>query len=458
MKKKNPRWSLRLRLSLFFGLLILLTWGVALGWSWLENREYINEFFDTQQMLFAKRLAAADFGNLTRQLPDTEDLFPKSTRIHKGEQEDEALGFAIFDRSGRLLLSDDDNGSNFIFAEKSNGFVDSHIRGDDDLWRIVWLPSLDGRALVAVGQELEYREDMVLEMLAGQMLPWLLLLPVLLIGLAIIVGRELAPLRSVAQSLEKRAPDDVAPIETDVPAEARPLVRALNNLFLRVGLLLRRERAFISDAAHELRTPLAGLSIQAQVARIAKEPAARDHALDQLLAGIARANRLTDQLLMLFKLESLQDSPGAAPPQQDKLQWAALLEETLDEAKGQLEDKNLQLLLRLPATASAPALTGNRDLLAILLRNLISNAVKYTQPGGQIQVTLERHSLSMANQAGHIPSEHAARLGERFFRPPGQQEPGSGLGLSIAKRIAQLHGLGLAISARPDWFEVKIQF
>ena len=452
--KKKQRWSLRLRLSLFFAILILLTWSVALVWSWLENREYINEFFDTQQMLFAKRLAAADFGNLTRQLPDTEDFFPKSARIHKGEQEDEALGFAIFDRQGRLLLSDDENGSNFIFAEKSNGFINSYIRGEDDLWRIVWLPSLDGRVLVAVGQELEYREDMVLEMLAGQMLPWLILLPVLLIGLAVIVGRELAPLRSVAANLEKRAPEDVAPIETDVPSEARPLVRALNNLFLRVGTLLRRERAFISDAAHELRTPLAGLSIQAQVAKIAKDPEARDHALDQLLAGIKRASRLTDQLLLLFKLESLHDSP-AAPPRQDRARWSELLDEALAEAQGQLEGKGLQLEKRFDAD---PSVNGNRDLLAVLLRNLLNNVVKYTPDCGQVRVILSERSLSISNSGQQVPDELVARLGERFFRPPGQQEPGSGLGLSIVKRIAQLHGMRVVVSTSGEWFEVKLLF
>ncbi|MDR1125419.1 MAG: two-component system sensor histidine kinase QseC [Deltaproteobacteria bacterium] len=456
--KKKQRWSLRLRLSLFFAILLLMTWSIALVWSWLENRAYINEFFDTQQMLFAKRLAAADFGSLTRQLPDTEDLFPKSARVHKGEQEDDALGFAIFDRQGRLLLSDDENGSNFIFAEKGNGFANSRLRGEDDLWRIVWLPSLDGRALVAVGQELDYRADMVLEMLAGQMLPWLLLLPVLLICLAVIVGRELAPLRSVAANLEKRAPADVTPIETEVPAEARPLVRSLNNLFLRVGSLLRRERTFISDAAHELRTPLAGLSIQAQVAQIAKDPAARAHALEQLMAGIKRASRLTDQLLMLFKLESQQDSSQAAPPRQDEVDWAELLTEALAEAQGQVEGKNLQLREDPPAGPAAPAITGNRDLLAILLRNLVSNAVKYTPPGGRIEVALDQRGLSIANSGHQVPAELAPRLGERFFRPPGQREPGSGLGLSIARRIAQLHGLRLVVRIKSDWFEVKVLF
>lgn len=453
--KKRQRWSLRLRLSLFFAVFLLLAWGVALLWSWLENREYINEFFDTQQMLFAKRLAAADFGNLTRQLPDTEDLFPKSTRIHKGEQEDDALGFAIFDRRGRLLLSDDENGSNFIFAEKSNGFVNSHIRGDDDLWRIVWLPSLDGRALVAVGQELEYREDMALEMLEGQMLPWLFILPVLLIGLAVIVGRELAPLRSVARNLEKRAPGDAAPIETEVPAEARPLVRALNNLFLRVGTLLRRERAFISDAAHELRTPLAGLSIQAQVAQIATTPEAREHALEQLMTGIKRAGRLADQLLMLFKLESLHDSPEAVPPQEDRISWAELLDEALAEAQGQLEGKGLNLEKQI---AEGLPFTGNRDLLDVLLRNLLSNAVKYSPAGGQVRVILGERSLSIANSGQQVPDELVARLGERFFRPPGQQEPGSGLGLSISRRIAQLHGMRMNISTAGGWFVVELFF
>jgi two-component system sensor histidine kinase QseC len=176
------------------------------------------------------------------------------------------------------------------------------------------------------------------------------------------------------------------------------------------------------------------------------------------MAGIKRASRLTDQLLMLFKLESQQDSPKSAPPRQDEMDWAELLTEALAEAQGQAEGKNLQLREDLPAEPAALAITGNRDLLAILLRNLVSNAVQYTPPGGRIEVALDQCGLSIANSGHQVPAELAPRLGERFFRPPGQREPGSGLGLSIARRIAQLHGLRLVVRTKSDWFEVKVIF
>ena len=461
-------WSLRLRLSLFFASLLLVAGLVAALFSWWASRDNIDTFFDTQQMLFAKRLASARYESLAARLPDTDDILAAAGRGDEGEQEDDALAFAVFDSQGRLLMSDGDNGRDFVFTPKANGFVNTRV--DDDWWRIVWLTSLDGRVVVAVGQELEYREDMAMEILAGQMLPWLLLLPLLLLGLTLALSRELKPLRSVAAALEKRNPDDFRPIAIGVQSEIKPLIQALNSLFIRVEAMFRRERDFIANAAHELRTPLAGLSIQAQVANSARQPEARTHALAQLRKGINRTSRLVDQLLLLFRLESIgqNSSPQSEPCNvgasvvdhqtagRETLTWSSLLEAALEEAGGGIEAKKIRL--DFSDESAGAAVRGQKELLEVMLGNLVGNALKYTPEEGTIELRLEPRSLTIRNSSRDISPSDAARLGERFFRPPGQNEAGSGLGLSIAGRIAEMHGLKMAVKSLSGLFEVKLYF
>ncbi|SBV91306.1 sensory histidine kinase in two-component regulatory system with QseB [uncultured delta proteobacterium] len=460
--RPKREWSLRLRLSLFFAVLLLAAWTVAAFCSWRASVEHINAFFDTQQMLFAKRLAAARYATITEHLPDTDDMLAAAGRGDEGEQEDDSLAFAVFSPGGQLLLSDGDEGKRFVFTPKANGFVDTRIKGD--WWRIVWLTSMDRKVIVAVGQEREYRDDMAFAMLAGQMLPWLVLLPVLLLGLMMMLSRELAPLRSVAASLGRRDPNDTTPIAAQVQSEVRPLVQALNSLFSRIGDMLRRERVFIANAAHELRTPLAGLSIQAQVAHSAKTPETRAHALAQLRKGISRTSRLVDQLLMLSKLESpdapdvsgAKDGAGSHGMPRDSLRWGELVENALEEAQGQIEAKNITLSFH--DDSGGASILGQRELLDVLLRNVVGNAVAYTPEAGVIDVRLDARGFTMWNSSGTIAAADAARLGERFFRPPGQGGHGSGLGLSIVKRIAQIHGLGMHVSAESGRFAVVFTF
>lgn len=457
MRVKPPEWSLRLRLSLFFALLLFVAWSVAAVSSWMESMERIDAFFDTQQMLFAKRLASARYSSLTGRLPDTDEVLAEDG--DEGEQEDDALAFAVFTPKGELLLSDGEEGLNFVFTPEVSGFVNSRV--DGDWWRIVWLASPDRRVVVAVGQELEYREDMAFEMVTAQMLPWLFLLPALLLGLAWMLGRELYPLRSVAAELRRRDPDDTSPVDIAVQSEIRPLVYGLNSLFTRIGAMFQRERGFIANAAHELRTPLAGLSIQAELAQNARQPEARAHALTQLRKGINRTSRLVDQLLMLCKLESLNPRKVAAgdPRQtarQDSLLWSSLLRQALEEVRDQIEIKGIRLTVS--DESAGAAIEGQSGLLDIMLRNILGNAAKYTLADGDIEILLTARSLTITNTAQTLDAADAARLGERFFRPPGQAEPGSGLGLSIAGKIAQLHGLAIHIEPQPGRFVLTVRF
>ncbi|MDL2210794.1 two-component system sensor histidine kinase QseC [Desulfovibrio sp. OttesenSCG-928-O18] len=442
-------WSLRLRFSLFFSILLVLAWLLAALMAWKECRDYADEFFDTQQILFAKRLATADFGSLTDRLPSTRSALRENKDAQRGKFEDDALCFAVFTAAGDRLLTDGENGDDIIFAKNTHGFVNTTIYGSNDPWRIVWLTSPDGRYVVAVGQEVDYRDDLALDMLMEQIFPWAMLMPVLLLGMFWMLSRELAPLRGVAQNLETRAPEDTGTLETaGVPSEVRPLVTALNSLFARIGDMLARERAFISDAAHELRTPLTALRIQAEVARMATDDTeARQHALGNLLQGIDRSTQLVEQLLTLSRLESLRDlrlesTELVAGP----LDWASLLAEAVLEHAPKAERKNITL--ECAVADELRPVQGYSPLATLLLRNLLDNAVKYTPEGGHIAVALETDSVTIENSGPGVPDSFIPKLGERFARPPGQKEPGSGLGLSIAKRAAALGGMRLTLRNR----------
>ncbi|MBH3085591.1 quorum sensing histidine kinase QseC [Serratia bockelmannii] len=437
--------SLRLRLILIFSLLALLTWSTASVVAWVMSRNTINEVFDTQQMLFAKRLATANLGDLladesARSLPKTKKLVHHGKR---GEQDDDALAFAIFDRQGKMLLNDGENGADFLFDGEREGFTDGERKGDDDSWRLVWLTSPDGRYRIVVGQEWDYRRDMALGMVTGQLVPWLATLPVLMLLIALMVGRELRPLRAVAAGLRRRAPDDATPLDArQVPTEVRPLVDALNALFARINALLVRERRFTSDAAHELRSPLAALRVQTEVVQLAGDDAPmREHALDNLTVGIDRATRLVDQLLTLSRLDSLSDLAELAP-----IDWNDLVTMTLAEQDRQAHAAGVTL--RYEHRGTPPPRQGETLLLSLLLRNLLDNAVRYTPQGGVVTVTLSERSLTVEDDGPGVTAEHLARLGERFYRPPGQEQTGSGLGLSIVQRIAGLHGLQISFANR----------
>lgn len=442
--------SLRLRLSLFFSLFLAAAWLTAAVFAWKECREYIDEFFDTQQMLFAKQLATADFSDAVTSLPRNKQVMPGVKKKSLGNQEDEALGFAVFTREGERILTDGEKGGRFPFEARAKGFSNVRLTGKKDVWRIVRLNSTDGRHVIAVGQELEYRHDMAFDLLGKQIMPWLLLLPVLLIGLFMLLSRELAPLHAIADELRARNPESTAPLDVSkAPSEVLPMVDALNGFFSRTNAMLARERSFISDAAHELRTPLTGLRIQAQVAaRRETPPAARQEALGFLRQGIDRCARLVDQLLVLSRLEALRD-PDAGPEYRPAglssgpVAWAAVLEEFMEEYRPRAEARGITISSRVVSFDAATQ--GYPALASMMLRNLFENALNYTPEHGHIQVTLEHDRLVVRNTCADLPDEYASRLGERFFRPPGQEEPGSGLGLSIVKRIAELHRFTVAI-------------
>lgn len=434
--------SLRVRLMLGFLLLSLLCWGAAAVGSWWQTRNNINELFDTQQMLFAKRLLRLTPEQFSPQLP-----LPKSKKMlrhHHGDQDDDVLAFAVFTREGKMVLNDGDKGKDFIFNYQRDGFSDGRLKDDDDRWRMVWLHTLDNRYVVVVGQEWEYRDDMTRDLVKTNLRPWLAALPVMLLLMLWLVTHELSPLKHIAHQLRQRAPDDISPLTARrVPQEVRPLLTELNQLFGRIGDLLLRERRFTSDAAHELRSPLAALKVQTEVAQLAHDDAVvRHHALSSLDAGIDRATRLVDQLLTLSRLDVGEDL------EKQSVQWQRIVRQAVVDQYAAAQAAGVELALDAPDTPIVQQ--GNPLLLTLLVRNLLDNAIRYSPPGSEVWLKLEPGRLQVLDSGPGVTPEALARIGERFYRPPGQQQSGSGLGLSIVHHIAHLHGMKVTMNNRAE--------
>jgi signal transduction histidine kinase len=281
----------------------------------------------------------------------------------------------------------------------------------------------------------EAREEIAEALGKALVWPLAMALPALALAIWLGVGSGLRPLRELRAQLARRGPADLAPLDAArAPQEIEPLVAELNRLFNRIEQNLQRERRLTADAAHELRTPLAVLSTQAQVARRASDDAARNEALDALVAGAGRAARLIEQMLTLARLEAGQLGEHA-----QHVALRELAREVLAEAAPRAVEKNIDISLEEGPPAE---IDGHAGLLAILLRNLVDNAVRYTPPGGTVRARVASSPIlfEIRDSGPGVPETELGRLGERFHRlaPPG--ESGSGLGLSIVLRIAELHG------------------
>lgn len=345
-----------------------------------------------------------------------------------------------------LLLLKSSNAPSEVMA-LSDGFSES-TDAQGMVWRhyAVWDRHHDLRVLVSENHAL--RNRMVRSIALHAVSPLVLGLPVLLALLWLSIRRGLRPLALLARDIGDRKPDNLAALDVEsAPHEVRPMVAALNQLLSRMEYSLEGERRFNDHAAHELRTPLAVIQAQLFVARNAAHDAEREAAMDQLQSGVSRAIRLVGQMLAMARIDPEQALSGTA-----LVQMGALLEAACAGLAPLALQKGLVLELKVPP--DLPPVSGNPDMLSILVCNLLDNAIRYTQSGGQICAEVGVQAADLVVQVHDngpgIPTELRERAFEQFFRLPGQDQPGTGLGLAICRRIAALHGASVSLSAGPD--------
>jgi len=440
--------SLQRRLLLYLLICAPLVWGVALYFSISRARIEVNELFDAELIRLARQVQAT----LGRGLPvEAAPLppVPRERAIEAGDADVRDLAVAVWDRSGQLMISDRE-GVQLRYRPERGGFVDEQLAGG--AWRVYYLQSFDGRWLVASGQRVYERDELVYGLTVSQVVPWLLVLPILLGVMTWAVRRALSPMAKLTRQLQRRPADDLQPLaESRAPAELKPLIGAMNGLFARIEQMLVRERRFTADAAHELRTPLAVLRAQWDVVQRAGSPAERAAAEAKLGIGLDRMGRLVTQMLALSRVES-----GTAPVFDD-VRWTPVVEQAMSDCLALAERRGIELACEWPPAGRHPMpLLGDEHLLAVLLRNLLDNAVRYAPAGSAVTLRIGQDSIEVENAGLPLSAEQLARLGERFYRPDGQQEVGSGLGVSIVRRIAQLHGLELVFGTGADGTGVRV--
>ncbi|HJW57949.1 MAG TPA: ATP-binding protein, partial [Burkholderiaceae bacterium] len=312
-----------------------------------------------------------------------------------------------------------------------------------------------GDTVVQVAQPLSARREVAADMAFKTVAPLFLLFPFLGVLIWYTVGKGLFPVQRVAVEVQSRDAGALAPIaDADLPQEIRPLTHALNDLLLRLDHAIHAQRAFIADAAHELRTPLTALKLQIQLAERAQDEAARKAAFAELRQGFDRTTHLVQQLLTLARQE-----PGASSPDRQAVDLAALAQQAVADMALAAQARQIRLSL----DAAAPALiTGDPEALRILLNNLIDNAIRYTPDGGKVNVSVvaddAAFSVQVQDTGPGIPKEDRSRVFDRFYRVPGTQAEGSGLGLSIVKQIADAHQATVALDNTGHGLHVSVVF
>ncbi len=322
------------------------------------------------------------------------------------------------------------------------GLADMNVAGK--AWRAYSVATRD--RVIQVAQPLEIRRQLAADAALRSVAPLAWIAPLLALAGWWIVARTLAPLRRVAGDVRLRDERSLTPLPmTGLPDEVAPLVQSLNALLERLRQSLDAQRAFVSDAAHELRSPLTALKLQLRVLARAEEPAAREAAVDTLSRGIDRASRLVEQLLMLARSEPAATDVALAP-----VDLADIARQAIDATQAFAASRQTDLAL----DASEPVIVNadERALIA-LLRNLLDNAVRYAPAGARVQVgvRLEQTQPTLTvddNGPGIAPAERE-RVFDRFYRGLRSDEEGTGLGLAIVRGVAQQHGAGVKLDTSP---------
>lgn len=412
-------------------------WVSATVLGWITARHELDELLDGH-------LAQAAALLVVQTLEPDDDPAPPVPALHKYARR---AAFQVW-HDGRLVLRSAEAPQRPLSGRSPDeaplrGHVDVSIDGRD--WRVFGTVSPEG-SVVLVGDLRRARREILTAVIVSALGPLLLVLPLLAGGTWWAVRRGLRPLRRLGAQLAARDPRSVQPLDSAEAAgpgadpqvaELRPLTDALDGLIARMADLLEKERRFTADAAHELRTPIAAIRAQAQAAMALQDDGERRRALAGTLAGCDRAAHLVGQLLQLSRLEA-QD-PALRLPVRD---LAALTRQQVALLAGQWPARGDDLLLQ--ADAPVPV-AGDEALLGVLVRNLVDNALRYSPPGRPVQARVHADAdgaawLVVEDGGPGLEAADLARLGERFFRLPGQDQPGSGLGWSIVRRIAAAHG------------------
>ncbi|MEQ1917415.1 MAG: ATP-binding protein [Gallionella sp.] len=423
--------SLKQRLLALALTTVVIVWIGATAFTYFDAREELDEMLDAHLAQSASLLVVqASQGHYEIETEHAPLLHKYSQRV----------AFQIWE-SGRVLRLHSLNAPTVALSSRQRGFSNSLVEGKH--WRVFTTWDDVRGNLIHVAELTEVREKLAAGIIINLLQPLLISLPLLAILLWIAVTRGLLPLVNLTNEIKRREPDNLAPLDAgSTPREVAPLIVHLNRLFIRIEASMQKERRFTADAAHELRTPVAGIKAQAQVARAATQDAERIHALDNAILGCDRAAHLIDQLLTLARMDALNDADSLSCP----------LRKIASEEIAMIAPAALGLSVHIELMPGEEAVVrGEHLLLRVLLRNLIDNAVRHTTAGTTVRISvtaeLGQTCLSVEDDGPGISAENMERISERFYRPAETTASGSGLGLSIVRRITEIHAASLQFTA-----------
>ncbi|RQR80013.1 two-component sensor histidine kinase [Burkholderia sp. Bp9012] len=440
MKALLPARSLHGRLLTLVPAVVLGVWLSTLMLTWLDAQREIDRLLDGHLAQAAALLVAQQARG-----PDDDDNAIDAPILHPYGPR---VAFQVF-HDGRLGLHSENAPAKPMVApeltgrDRASGFWTVVI--DGNAWRVFVVHGVRSDVQVFVGERIDSRESILRAVMRSAFWPMAAALPLLVLAIGWAVRRGTAPLRDFGRVLARRNPQALDPIRPDrTPLEMRSMLDALNRLFERIRTVMDAERRFTADAAHELRTPIAAVKAQAQVAMAEPDDERRRHALRGVLEGCDRAARLVDQLLLLSRLDA------GALTDRAPVDVSALAKRVVAEAAPRAIGKRQRLELDAPSPC---VVGGNEPLLESMVRNLVDNAIGYSPPQARISVSVcrrEGHAVLRVEDGGPgIGDDDLHRLGERFFRPQGARPGGSGLGWSIVRRIAAAHDADIEVGRSP---------
>jgi two-component system OmpR family sensor kinase/two-component system sensor histidine kinase QseC len=361
-------------------------------------------------------------------LRDQGEIAPDQARAFADQQLDFVVQIWAVD--GRTIY--ESRAHSELPARALLGLADVNVNGQ--AWRTYSVATPE--RVIQVAQPLAIRQRLAADAAWRSITPLLVIAPVMALVVWWVAALTLWPLREVAADVRRRGEQSLEPLPTrGLPEEVAPLVNALNALLGRLSRSLDTQRAFVSDAAHELRSPLTALKLQLQLLKRAPDDAARQQAVDALAAGIDRAARLVEQLLALARSE-----PGAGAATVESLDLAELARQAVADELSLATARGTEVALH----ADGPlTLAGDRTALTMLVRNLVDNAVRYAPPGARVDVHLAGSEaqvrLQVDDSGPGIPAADRDRVFDRFYRRAGHDEEGTGLGLAIVRSVAERH-------------------
>ncbi len=461
MTRRRPillRWVRQRRRSLFGEILtwlllpVLLLGPLAITLTYFGARDSANAPYD--------RALASTLTLLVQEVRQFQDpaavnLSSATQALLRGDETD-SMFYVVRGEAGKVLAGDRELPQPTNIERPLPGVIqyfNTQVRGFPVRAAYTWLDlRSDGSApwLIQVAETLEKRGQLASHIVRSVLLPQLVLLPLAVLLIWFGLSRGIRPLNTLQTRLQQRAPDDLSPITTaEVPREILPLVRGMNDLLARLDADIESQRRFVADAAHQLKTPLAGLQTQAELAQRAADPQEAQQSLQYLIDSAKRATHVVNQLLLMARAEAAGTTSGV-------VDLAALAR---DKTLARIDDA-LRLGLDLgfdgPEDDSAPAVhvRGDALLLGELIHNLLDNALRYTPAGGTVTVRVSPSASGLAllevdDSGCGIPPDDRERVFDRFYRVLGNTADGSGLGLAIAREIAQRHGGRLAVTDSP---------